>query len=237
MIVSKKIMFFLGHLSCSIVIALIIIGLVFFVWYPAPLAHAEGVTHIFLIIIMIDLIIGPLLTLLVYKEGKKTLKMDLIIIILIQFLALSYGLYSIIQTRPVWIVQNGSIFQLVRANAIDIKDQQSTQSKYQKSSWFKSKWVAVDEKNPNYNKYIEPTIVPKLYIDLSFAKPRIIKNAQPLARLNKYNNPKKVQDILDKYPLATSWLPLRTTGLGCVVLVNSKSGEIIKVVDLRPWIE
>ena len=62
---SKRIKFFLGHLAISIVVAIIIIGLVFFVWYPAPLAKAIGVTHIFLMLIAIDVIIGLLLTLLV----------------------------------------------------------------------------------------------------------------------------------------------------------------------------
>jgi len=71
---SKRIQFFLGHLAISIAIALFFIALVFFVWYPAPLAKAVGVTQIFLMLIAIDVIIGPFLTLLVYKEGKKTLK-------------------------------------------------------------------------------------------------------------------------------------------------------------------
>ena len=71
---SKRIRFFLGHLSSSVLVALIILSLVFFVWYPAPFAHAEGVTHIFLMLIAIDVIVEPLLTLLVYKEGKKKKK-------------------------------------------------------------------------------------------------------------------------------------------------------------------
>jgi hypothetical protein len=36
----------------------------------------------------VDVIIGPVLSFMVYKEGKKTLKMDLSIVILLQALAL-----------------------------------------------------------------------------------------------------------------------------------------------------
>ena len=90
---SKRLKFFLSHLSLSILIALIVMGLVFFVWYPTPLAKAVGVTHIFLMILAIDVIVGPLLGLLVYKESKKSLKFDLTVIIFIQISALLYGVY------------------------------------------------------------------------------------------------------------------------------------------------
>ena len=49
---SKRLKFFLGHLLISLVIALFVMGFVFFVWYPAPLATAVGVTHIFLMLLM-----------------------------------------------------------------------------------------------------------------------------------------------------------------------------------------
>ena len=80
---SKRQNFFLGHLAISVIIALLVVGLVFFVWYPSPLATAVGVTHIFLMMLAIDVIVGPLLGLLVYKEGKKTLKFDLGVIIVL----------------------------------------------------------------------------------------------------------------------------------------------------------
>ena len=93
-------------------------GLVFFVWYPLPLAKAVGVTHIFLMMLTIDVIIGPLLSLLVYKEGKKSLKFDLMVIIIIQLSALCYGIYSIEQGRPAWLVYNVDRIELVRKNEI-----------------------------------------------------------------------------------------------------------------------
>ena len=100
----QRLKLFLSHLSLSFLIALLVIGLVFFIWYPSPLATAVGVTHIFLMLLVIDVILGPLLGLLVYKEGKKTLKFDLSVIILIQIAALCYGVFSIEQGRPAWLV-------------------------------------------------------------------------------------------------------------------------------------
>ena len=113
---SKRLKFFLYHSAISVVIALAVIGLVFLNWYPFPLAKALGVTNIFLMLIIIDVILGPFLAWLVYKEGKKTLKMDLSIIIFIQIAALMYGVYSIAEARPVWIVFNDKAFEFVASS-------------------------------------------------------------------------------------------------------------------------
>ena len=103
---SKRQKFFFSHFFISILVALMVMGLVFFVWYPSPLASAVGVTHIFLMMLAIDVIVGPVLGWLVYKEGKKTLKFDLSVIILIQIAALCFGHFSIEQRRPAWLVYN-----------------------------------------------------------------------------------------------------------------------------------
>ena len=83
------------HLSISSVVALMAVGIVFLIWYPHPLHTAAGVTEIFLIVLGVDVVIGPLLTTLVYRQGKKSLRFDLSTIALLQLLAFSYGLWTV----------------------------------------------------------------------------------------------------------------------------------------------
>jgi len=47
------------------------------VWYPIPLVKATGVGALFLMMLGIDLILGPAFTFIVYKKFKKNLKFDL----------------------------------------------------------------------------------------------------------------------------------------------------------------
>lgn len=75
---TKRLKFFFSHLSISILLALIIIAWVFLIWYPQPLAQAVGVTHIFLMMVAIDVVLGPVLGFVVYKEGKKHLNLILL---------------------------------------------------------------------------------------------------------------------------------------------------------------
>jgi hypothetical protein len=241
---SKRLKFFLSHLSISLLIVLLVIGLVFFVWYPFQLTTAVGVTHIFLMLLAIDVIIGPVLGLLVYQEGKKSLKFDLTVIILLQLSALFYGIYSIEQGRPVWLVYNVDRFELVRKN--EIVDQNINQAKpqFQQASWLKPQFVATEfAKNTqqgNDDMFAEVlggiSIAqrPERYVELNKAKKQMQQREQKLELLQQYNNKTDVEKILAKYPQATAFLPMKANAVDMTVLIDQKA-NVVKIVDLRPW--
>lgn len=242
---SKRLKFFLSHLLISFFIALVVVGVVFFIWYPSPFATAVGVTHIFLMMLVIDVIVGPLLGWLVYKEGKKTLKFDLSVIIFLQFSAFVYGLFSIEQGRPVWVAYNVDRFELVRKNEIidDHIDKASPQ--YQQISWFKPQYVAVEfAKDANVRNDdlfaealggISIAQKPERYVDFVQAKPQLQQRTKSLKELNQYNDVKQVERIVSKYPQATGFVPLKANAVDMTVLINKEKGEVVKIVDLRPW--
>ncbi|MDH1689651.1 TfpX/TfpZ family type IV pilin accessory protein [Acinetobacter junii] len=237
--------FFIKHLFISIVVAIFIVGIVFFIWYPFPLAQAVGVTYIFLMMLVIDVIIGPLLGLLVYKQGKKTLKMDLSIIIILQLSALGYGIYSIERGRPVWLAYYVDRFQLIRNNEIVDKNIGEALPQYQNPSWFKPQYVGVefaqDKQIRNDDMFAEVlggisvAQKPERYVPLDKVKNQIQKRAQSLETLNKFNDKISVQKTLSQYPQATAFIPLKANSIDMTVLVNKEKGEVVKIVDLRPW--
>ncbi|WP_202740439.1 MULTISPECIES: TfpX/TfpZ family type IV pilin accessory protein [Acinetobacter] len=242
---SKRLKFFLGHLVISFFIALIVVGVVFFIWYPFPLAKAVGVTHIFLMMLAIDVIIGPSLGLLVYKEGKKTLKMDLSIIILIQIIALGYGVYSIAQGRPAWLAYNVDRFELIRNNEILREQIAQASPQYQQPSWLKPQLVGVEfakDKNIRGDEMFAEVLggisiaqKPERYVPLDNVKKQIQQRAQNLDVLNQFNDKALVEKTLSNYPQATAFVPLKANAVDMTVLINTEKGEVVKIVDLRPW--
>ena len=241
----KRLKFFLRHLAVSLLIALFVISIVFFVWYPSPLATAVGVTHIFLMLIAIDVVVGPILGFIVYKEGKKSLKFDLTVVILLQLSALSFGVYSIAQGRPAWLVYNVDRFELVRKNELVDTNIQQAQPQFQQPSWFKPQYVATefakDIQQRNDEMFAEVlggiSIAqrPERYVELTQVTTQIQQRALPLKELEQYNPKTDVEKTLAKYPKADAWLPLKANAIDMVVLVNKESASIIKIVDLRPW--
>lgn len=181
----------------------------------------------------------------VYKEGKKTLKFDLSVIIAIQITALCYGVYSIEQGRPVWIAYNVDRFELVRKNEIIDDHIAQALPQYQRTSWFKPQYVAVEfAKDPNARSNdlfaealggISIAQKPERYVDFSKAKLQLKQRAKNLKELQQYNDAQQVDSILSKYPQADAFVPLKANAVDMAVLVDKKTGEVIKVVDLRLW--
>lgn len=242
---SKRLKFFLSHLCISAMVAFIVLGIIFFIWYPTPLATAVGVTELFFMMLVIDVIIGPILGLLVYKEAKKTLKFDLSIIIALQIAALGYGVYSIEQGRPVWLAYNVDRFEMIRKNEVIADHIDQALAQFQHTPWFKPQYVAVqfaqDKKQREEDMFAEVLAgislaqKPERYVDFAQAKASIKQQAQPLAPLNDFNDPNAVKMILVQYPQANAFIPLKANALDMTVLVNKNTGDIIKIVDLRPW--
>lgn len=104
---------FLIHLGISAVIFFILLYFIIFHWYPFPLFSSDGGWQGIQIIAGIDLVLGPLLTLIVFKPGKPSLKMDLSIIACIQLTALIWGSWITYKESPVAIVYSANYFKPV----------------------------------------------------------------------------------------------------------------------------
>jgi hypothetical protein len=98
------------HLTLSVLVVGLLFLTILYIWYPKPFFEISGVIEPLKLLIMVDVIIGPLLTFVVYKQGKKSLKLDLSIIVLLQIAALFYGVYTIYKGRPSLIVMNNGQF-------------------------------------------------------------------------------------------------------------------------------
>ena len=91
---------FFAHLFISLIIFLCLLGIIFIYWYPGVFIHFGGWQGV-KIVAAVDLVLGPLLTLIVFNRKKKSLKWDLTIIATLQFICLSYGIWVVEQQRPI----------------------------------------------------------------------------------------------------------------------------------------
>ncbi len=90
------------HLFLSILVIGFFCWIVFFLWYPKPLYSIAHVMEPLKLLVIIGIIVGPMLTLLVFSTKKKAalLRSDLTVIIVLQLLTLGYGIYTIYLGRP-----------------------------------------------------------------------------------------------------------------------------------------
>lgn len=103
------------HFAISLVIFLILLYFILVQWYPQPLFSTDGGWRVIRIIVGVDLILGPVLTLIVFKSGKPGLKFDLAMIALVQTLALSWGVWNTYNERPAALIYTLDFFTPVPA--------------------------------------------------------------------------------------------------------------------------
>lgn len=110
--ISRKQAFF-SHLGLSLVIFAIVLYFIVFHWYPQPFFSTDGGWQGVRLIAAVDIVLGPLLTLIIFNPKKPELKTDVSIIALIQFVALFSGLYVVHNERPVAKIFQDGVFHIV----------------------------------------------------------------------------------------------------------------------------
>jgi hypothetical protein len=105
------------HFCISAAIALLAALLVFLVWYPDPYREISGGRELFLILVCVDVVLGPLITLAIFNRAKpwRVLRRDLAVVGLIQLAALGYGIWTVYLARPVHLVFEFDRFRVVHS--------------------------------------------------------------------------------------------------------------------------
>jgi hypothetical protein len=111
------------HLLVSCLVAAACAVVVLHFWYPSPFGQLSGGRKLFLILVGVDVVCGPLLTLVLFNPAKprRELLMDMSLVILVQLGALGYGLQTAYHARPLFLV-----FEVDRFRVISLPDYQGT---------------------------------------------------------------------------------------------------------------
>lgn len=112
------------HAMLSICIAGLAAALVFGLWFPHPFRVIAGGTELFRLVTVVDVVLGPLLTLVVFDPRKdlRVLSRDLLVIAVLQMGALLYGLHTVYLARPVYLVHEVDRVQVVVAADLSASD-------------------------------------------------------------------------------------------------------------------
>lgn len=107
------------HLLISSIALTLLTLMTIFIWYPPPYYRYEGVLQILQLLVLVDVVLGPVITFIVFKQGKPGLKFDLSIIATIQIAAFLYGTYTIYSQFPAYLLYANGQFLTVPISSID----------------------------------------------------------------------------------------------------------------------
>ena len=239
------------HLTGSITIAIAVFVLFRFVWYPNGLFNVAAAGKLLLLVVGVDVVIGPLLTLSVFDPAKRLLPFDLMVIVLLQLSALSYGVSVLLQSRPVFLVGVVDRFELVMANEIEADDlAAAADTPYARLSWSGPVLVGTQSpKDPEQrNRLLIESLTggsdidrrPAFYQDYRLASAGLRKRARPLSDWVGHTHPGVM--AARSYALSHDRsldqvlvLPLRARMAYAAILLDANSGEPLHSFDFDPY--
>lgn len=235
------------HLLLSACVVAIFAGLIFSVWYPGKIAVLEGVGEIFLILLGVDVVLGPLLTTIVYAPNKRNLKFDLVVIIGIQIIALIYGGIVLTSQRPAFIVFSVDRFVIVAEG--DISREGIQYPELRKANFFGPVFIGADildteEKQKQISSVIseggkDREFLPQYYHPYSMFKEKIRMKASNLNRLKlDGGHSRQINSLASKLNVDTSklgFLPIVGKAKDMAAIINLNDSSIVGYLDVDPW--
>lgn len=236
------------HLFLSLIIITLAMSLIIYFWFPNSLMKVSNFKEIALLIISIDLVLGPLLTFIVFKPKKKGLKFDLSAIATFQASALAYGLFTLYQAHPVYITFNVDRFTLVRA--IDAQPEKTLYKSLNISKFSTPKLVVAkipEDKQAKSDLLMDvmggaPDIElrPELYHPFEDNISEIlVKSLDPAIIFKRPVAKEMLDNFIKKHGKSKTdyaYLPLEGGAKDAVWVLDKKTAKPIDVILTDPWV-
>jgi hypothetical protein len=233
------------HFLISLVIAAAALAVILGMWFPGALFEAAGGLGLLYLLVGVDIVLGPLLTLVVFRAGKRGMKFDLAVIATLQLAALVYGFSTVAQARPAFVVFVLDRFEMVAV--VDLAPEDLAAAKrpeFRSVPWTGPKLVAADmpADNAERQKLIKLAMTgvdlqhfPKYYVPYAERSKEVLAKAVTIAKL-RATEPANM-------PAVEAWLAssgtkeddvrallLRTRFAWLVVLVDPRTAQPVKML-------
>ena len=235
------------HLGLSILLVGIVISSLLFFFFPQLFIGVTDFKEIAMLIISVDLILGPLLTFVVFQPKKKTLKFDLSVIAAIQLSALVYGAYSLYEVHPVYVTFNIDRFTIVSAKDAEPEKAQHNEFKVSKLTTAKLAFAKIPDDTAKKNELILTAATGGIDLDARTEYYEPYKNniAQVLARsldpklifANEVSKEKaksfynKNQNKLNEF----AYLPLNSQKKDAIIVLDRVTAKPVATLNIDPW--
>ena len=236
------------HLLISILVVGSILLALLFTWYPPAIMGISKADQLIYLLAGVDVVIGPMLTLIVFKIGKPSLKFDLSVIALLQICALSFGLYTIWQSRPVFMVAADDRFYLVFANEIDpVALGLAKQKEYSSLSLTGAKLVSASapvdlSKTISFGSVPDIQNQPRFFTGYDQYAATLMEKSLPVMADKNNDTPKQVTSALKKWAIKNGmktenirYVPINSSRGSGIMVMDVASKKPLAAINVNPW--
>jgi hypothetical protein len=237
------------HFLLSLLVIFVTTGLLVTRWYPDALLYAAGGTQLLLLIVSVDLVLGPLLTFIVFDRRKKSLAFDLAFIVFLQVGAMGYGLYASYQGRPVFEVFVVDRFEIVSAAEVDPAQLKAAPAALAELSSSGPKLYAARVPSDELERKelilaassgLDLKHFMRHYVDYASQRAVVLSVSRPVAELRQFNDAASVdralRDLTTGNPSGElRFVPILGKREDLAMIIDAHDATPIAAVRLRPW--
>jgi len=246
----KKFLAFTIHFLVTATLGAIAAALIFFVWFPSPFATMVGGTELFLLVVGCDLVLGPLLSLVIYdsRKSRRALVVDYSVVGAVQIGMLIYGVYVVAGTRPVEVAFSKDRLEVVTAR--DVSDEELAAARlpqYRKLSLTGPRYVSIQVPAADQQDALFQSVAgneehqrPKFYAPYETALAEILKRSRTLDTLEKKfpdYTPALEQAAREAgiAPENARWLPVHHRNGFWTAIIDATSGRPLSYAPVDPY--
>jgi hypothetical protein len=218
-------------------------------WYPGGYFELFGVQKLFWTLAVAALVVGPVLSTLVYRPGKKGLLFDLVVIALVEVGVFAWAGLALYERQPVFAVFAVDRFEAVRKDEVDLQQLAFAQLARRPGHTPRLVYAELPRDVDIMNRLIDETVflaMPDIDRRPEFWRPyaagvgEVRRVAQPLARLLALDADRggRVQRWLDDRSLSAEqllYLPIKGRRADGTVILHADIGYPIAVLPIDPW--
>jgi hypothetical protein len=232
------------HLGLSVFVAVVAAAVVLLAWYPPPYFTALRAWDVARTQLLVFFAAGPLLTLILFKPGKRGLKLDVVVVALLQLTALVHGLAVLQRDRPQFMV-----FAVDRFFVLTARDLPPEQLAAARAAHGTTKGPALvvatmpsDERERQ--RLLDETVFqgkpdierrPELWRPFADERGQVIARQRPLPVLRAAHPQAAV--TIDSDESLRGFLPLVVGDRHITVIVDTQTAVPVDVVEADPWID
>ena len=231
------------HLLGSMGVAALVSVLVFLVWYPAPYASLTAGLALFVILVSVDVVLGPTLTAVAADPAKplKVFRRDLAVIVVLQLAGLAYGLYNISLGRPVYLAFEVDRMRVVTAAEVDESTLPEALPEFRTLPWSGPRLIAAVRPTKPDDVLrsidlalagVEISMLPSQWRDYASQKDAVLRVARPATELQAHYPEAgralaNVAAKVGKSPTELRFLPVVARNASTVAVIDPQNAGVV----------
>lgn len=235
------------HMSASLVIFLAMLYVIS-LWYPTPYFAADGGLQGAQLMFFVHMILGPFLTLIIYKPGKPGLKFDLVVIVTVQLVAFALGGWTVYAQRTALVVFVDDSFHTLSPKQVTLAGLKPEQLPAFSATQPPMAFLDLPEDRPQRRKLIVEYELQKgipmirlgeRYRPLDEERTQVVLSREmPVEELKQYNPDFQdiAKDLLESYggKLADyAFIPIHCRYKSSVLMLRRLDGRVVTMPDLE----